>query len=72
MEIYFPIRNKIFDIIRTEIKSFLNKNLTFTMENIKDKPYLIHTVMVRRVKHMYVALLKSPKTRQHGMTTIMG
>ena len=72
MEIYFPIRNKIFDIIRTEIKSFLNKNLTFTMENIKGKPYLIHTVMVRRVKHMYVALLKSPKTRQHGMTTIMG
>ena len=25
LEIYFPIRNKILDIIRTEIKSFLNK-----------------------------------------------
>ena len=42
------------------------------MENIKDKPYLMHTVMVRRVKHMYVALLKSPKTRQQGMTNIIG
>ena len=37
------------------------------MENIKGKPYLIHTVMVRHVKHMYVALLKSPKTRQQGI-----
>ena len=27
LEIYFPIRNKILDIIRTEIKSFLNNNL---------------------------------------------
>ena len=34
LEIYFPIRNKILDIIRTEIKYFLNNNLTFTMENI--------------------------------------
>ena len=37
------------------------------MENIECKPYLIQIVMVRRVKHMYVALLKSPKTRQQGI-----
>ena len=41
------------------------------MKNINGKPYLIHLVMVRRVKHMYVALLKMCKA-QEGMTSIMG
>ena len=34
LEIYFPIINKILNIIRTEIKTFLNNNFSFTMENI--------------------------------------
>ena len=34
LEIYFPIINKILGLIRTEIKTFFNNNLTFAMENI--------------------------------------